>query len=152
VICAFIDANKVEYGVEPICRVLTEHGCLIAPSTYYDARSRPPSTRVLRDEEIKTVISATHKDNRSVYGADKIWIALRRKGIDAARCIVERLMAELGLRGVLRGRTPRRALTRNLIGRRISLVVTSILLRPIEFGLQTSLTFEHWWGGSTWRS
>lgn len=106
-ICAFIDANKDKYGVEPICRVLTEHGCPIAPSTYYDARNRAPSARALRDEELKTVISATHKENRSVYGAYKIWIALRRKGIDAARCTVERLMAELGLQGVLRGRTPR---------------------------------------------
>ena len=105
-ICAFIDANKDDYGVEPICRVLTEHRCPIAPSTYYDARNRPPSARALRDEELKTVITATYKANRCVYGADKIWIALRRKGIDVARCTVERLMAELGLRGVLRGRTP----------------------------------------------
>jgi len=107
VICAFIDANRDEHGVEPICRVLTEHRCPIAPSTYYDARNRPPSARTLRDEELKTVISAAHEENRSLYGAHKIWIALRRKGIDVARCTVERLMTELGLRGVLRGRAPR---------------------------------------------
>lgn len=106
-ICAFIDANRDEHGVEPICRVLTEHRCPIAPSTYYDARNRPPSARTLRDEELKTVISAAHEENRSLYGAHKIWIALRRKGIDVARCTVERLMTELGLRGVLRGRAPR---------------------------------------------
>jgi putative transposase len=107
VICAFIDAHKDQYGVEPICRVLTEHGCPIAPSTYYDARSRPPSARALRDSELKKEIAVIHQENYFVYGAHKVWIALRRKGIDVARCTVERLMRELGLRGVLRGRPPR---------------------------------------------
>jgi putative transposase len=107
VICAFIDANKDKYGVEPICRVLTEHGCPIAPSTYYDARSRPPSARELRDAELKKEIIIIHKRNYSVYGAHKVWMTLRRKGIDVARCTVERLMRELDLRGVLRGRPPR---------------------------------------------
>ena len=30
------------FGVEPICRVLTEHGITIAPRTYYEARDRRP--------------------------------------------------------------------------------------------------------------
>jgi putative transposase len=33
---AFIDEHRDRFGgVEPICRVLTQHGCKIAPSTYY---------------------------------------------------------------------------------------------------------------------
>ena len=40
-IVEFIDEHKEEFGVEPICRVLTEHGCQIAPSTYWAAQSRP---------------------------------------------------------------------------------------------------------------
>ena len=33
----FISEHKSRFGVEPICRVLTEHGLKIAPSTYYAA-------------------------------------------------------------------------------------------------------------------
>jgi hypothetical protein len=44
----FIREHKSRFGVEPICRVLTQHGCPIAPSTHYDAASRPPSARARR--------------------------------------------------------------------------------------------------------
>src|SRR5690625_3443287 len=56
VLIEFIDAHRQEFGVEPICRVLTEHGIPIAPSTYYEARSRQPSKRTLRDEQITELI------------------------------------------------------------------------------------------------
>ena len=98
---AFIDANKVRFGVEPICRVLP-----IAPSTYYAARRRLPSARALRDEKLKLDIRRVHQDNFGVYGARKVWRQLRREGISAARCTVERLMGELGLQGVRPGQAP----------------------------------------------
>jgi len=47
------------------------------------------------------------KANFEVYGARKVWRQLRRDGISVARCTVERLMAELGLRGVVRGKPKR---------------------------------------------
>ena len=40
-----------------------------------------------------------------VYGARRVWLQLRREG-HVARCTVERLMAEMGLTGVQRGRRP----------------------------------------------
>ena len=95
---AYIDANKDRFGVEPICRHLP-----IAPSTYYDARSRPPSARTLRDEELKSEIARVHADNFGVYGARKVWRQLNREGIVLARCTVRRLMRELGLQGIRRG-------------------------------------------------
>ena len=49
-------------------------------------------------------IDRVWKDNRKVYGARKIWRALRRESQDVARCTVERLMQQLGLQGVLRGK------------------------------------------------
>ena len=79
----------------------------IAPSTYYAARSRPPSARRLRDEELKDQIRRVFDANRKVYGARKVWRQLRREGIAVARCTVERLMGELGIAGVVRGK-PRR--------------------------------------------
>ena len=79
-----------------------------APATYYAARSRPPSPRTLRDEELKVEIMRVFDENRSLYGADKIWTQLNREGIRVARCTVERLMRELGICGVTRGRAWRK--------------------------------------------
>lgn len=105
----YIDTHKQAYGVEPICRVLSAHGCKIAPSTYYDAcvRRTQPSKRQARDEELKVEISRVHRHNYAVYGARKVWLQCRREGIEVARCTVERLMGELGLCGARRGKVKR---------------------------------------------
>jgi len=87
--------------------VLTQHGCKIAPSTYYDARDRTPSTRELSDERWKPIILTTWQTHRKVLGARKLWLRLRRDGHDIARCTVERLMRELGIAGVVRGKRRR---------------------------------------------
>jgi len=100
----FIDAHRARFGVEPICRVLTEHGAKIAPNTYYVAKQRPPSNRSVRDEELKIEIARVHEENLSVYGADKVWAQLNREGTRVARCTVERLMGDLGLSGAKRGK------------------------------------------------
>ena len=99
---AYIDEHRDRFGVEPICEVLP-----IAPSTYYDARSRPASVRTLRNTDLKAQIVRVHAANFGVYGARKVWRQLHREGIDVARCTVERLMGELGLQGVRRGKTRR---------------------------------------------
>jgi putative transposase len=96
------------WGVEPICRVLCEQGLAIAPATYYAATSRPPSPRAVRDEQLKPIIAAVHEDNYGVYGARKMQRALRReKQIVIGRDQAARLMRELGLKGVRRGKTKR---------------------------------------------
>jgi putative transposase len=100
----FIDTHKGRFGVAPICRVLCEHGLKIAPSTYYDATGRPPSRRAVRDDELKVHIARVHADNYGVYGPRKVWLQLNREGIEVARCTVERLMKDLGLRGIRRGK------------------------------------------------
>ena len=104
---AFIDAHKERFGVEPICRVLTEHGCKIAPSTYYAARVRPPSARAVRDAELLPEIIRVHADpriGRGLYGVRKVWHQLLREGVSVPRCQVERLMRATGLQGVRRGK------------------------------------------------
>jgi transposase InsO family protein len=92
------------YGVEPICAVLP-----IAPSTFYrrkaqqhDAEHR--SARARRDNELRTAIQRVWDENDQAYGPRKVWKQLRREGTRVARCTVERLMREMGLRGVSRGR------------------------------------------------
>jgi putative transposase len=94
----------LRWGVEPICAVLREQGCQIAPSTYYEAAARPLSPSARRDELLKSEITRVHAANRSVYGARKVWLQLNREGIVVARCTVARLMRELGLAGVRRGK------------------------------------------------
>jgi putative transposase len=99
---SFITANKDHWGVEPICNVLP-----FAPSTYYAAISRPLSARETRDEGLKPDIRRVWEEHRRVYGADKVWAQLKREGRPVARCTVERLMRNLGLRGVVRGKKVR---------------------------------------------
>jgi putative transposase len=96
-----------EFGVEPICRVLTEHGCQIAASTYWAAKKRPCCARSLRDRELLVQIRRVHEENYGVYGARKVWRQLNREGVEVARCTVERLMRTDGLAGAVRGATQR---------------------------------------------
>jgi putative transposase len=72
VIVAFINDNEKRFGLEPICRVLTEHGCKIAPSTYYDNDNRQASKQKLRDTELIALIEKA-RQNRFVklFGAGK---------------------------------------------------------------------------------
>jgi putative transposase len=105
VVTSFIDAHRDQFGVEPICRVLCEHGVHIAPSTFYAAKSRPLSARAQRDTVLLEAIRRVHREEgRGVYGARKVWHQLRREGIPVARCTVERLMRADGLRGATRGK------------------------------------------------
>lgn len=104
---SFVDAHRDDFGVEPICRVLQ-----IAPSGYrrHAACRREPSrccARIQRDAELKPEIERVWHANRQVYGADKVWKQLRREGTAVARCTVERLMRQLSLRGVIRGKSIR---------------------------------------------
>lgn len=92
-----------------MCRVLTEHGMAIAPSTYYEHRNRRPSARMLADAEVINEIYTLRRDVplTRVLGSRKTWIMLRGKGIDVARCTVERLMREMGWAGASKKKFPR---------------------------------------------
>lgn len=104
---AFIDDHRGAYGVEPICKVLP-----IAPSTYhahvaqrFDASKR--SARARRDANLTIEVQRVFAENFGVYGVRKVWRQLQREGFTVARCTVGRLMANLGLRGVIRGKRVR---------------------------------------------
>jgi putative transposase len=93
----YIDEQRARWGVEPICRTLA-----IAPSSYYAAKTRPPSARAVRDAELGADISRIHAEHFSVYGVRKAWRVLRREGIAVGRDQVGRLMRGLGLAGATR--------------------------------------------------
>jgi transposase InsO family protein len=101
---AFIGEQRAAYGVEPVCKILQ-----IAPSTYHAhaARRADPSkasARAKGDAALRPKIARVFEANFRVYGVRKVWRQLKREGEAVARCTVERLMREMGLQGVLRGR------------------------------------------------
>ena len=108
---AFIDEVSSAFGVEPVCRVLSEHGVKIAPRTYYAHKVRPPSTRAVRDAVVLARIEQVHADpqiGRGLYGVRKVHAQLIREGGVGGRPVsrrqVERLMRRAGLQGARRGR------------------------------------------------
>jgi putative transposase len=103
----FVDSQRETHGVQPVLEALRQTPAEIAPSTYYAAKARPESARAARDRELAEKIEQVYEDNYSVYGARKVWAELNRQGVDVARCTVERLMREIGLRGLLRDKSPR---------------------------------------------
>ena len=96
---SFIDENREEFGVEPICAQLP-----IAPSGYYNVKSRPPSARARRDGVLVPQLVALWVANYRVYGAHKLWRAARRAGHDIGRDQVARLMRTAGIEGIRRRR------------------------------------------------
>ena len=104
---SFIDKHRDEYGSSPICQMLP-----IAPSTFYGHMSRRAnpelrSARAKRDDELRREVHRIWEENRRVYGARKVWKQFHREGKPVARCTVERLMRELGISGLIRGRRVR---------------------------------------------
>jgi transposase InsO family protein len=72
--------------------------------TYYAAKTRLPSARQVRDEDLKVEIQRVWDANYRCYGPRRVWKQLQRENIAVARCTVERLMRDLGLQGVQRGK------------------------------------------------
>ena len=141
-ICAFIAEHRARFGVAPICRVLTEHGCKIAPRTFYAWLARPPSARTLWDLAITEVLAGYYEPDEhgrrkpeSLYGATKMWAHLQRQGIEVARCTVERLMRANGWHGVTRRKKVRTTIAdpdavrpADLVGRRFQVPAPSMLV------------------------
>ena len=101
----FIDDHRGAHGVEPICKVLP-----IAPSTYHAhvAKRRDPaklSARARQDATLKIEVRRVFDENFRVYGVRKVWRQLKREGFDVARCTVSRLMRDMGLQGIIRGKS-----------------------------------------------
>jgi putative transposase len=98
----FVDDNRDDFGVEPICATLQ-----VASSTYYDNKKRTPSARALRDALMMPILLALFQVNYKVYGVRKLWVAATRAGYDIGRDQVGRLMGQLGIEGVSRRRKVR---------------------------------------------
>ncbi|WP_421642644.1 IS3 family transposase [Escherichia coli] len=114
-IMPLLDKLREQYGGGPVCSELH-----IAPSTYYHCqqqRHHPDKrcTRAQRDDWLKREIQRVYDENHQVYGVRKVWRQLLREGIRVARCTVARLMAVMGLAGVLRGKKVRTTVSRKTV-------------------------------------
>jgi putative transposase len=138
----YIDENRGRFGVEPICTTLQ-----IAPSTYYAAKRRPPSARALRDAALKPELSRVHEDNFGVYGARKLWRQLLREGIRVGRDGVARLMRELGIAGVVRGKPKRTTIPAALAARPGDLVERRFGAAAPNRLWVADLTYVRTWSG-----
>jgi putative transposase len=102
-------ADGLRWGVEPLCAVLSEHGVPISASTYYEWVAKVPTRAQLRDQELTELIVAERDRSRLVaaLGSRKMWLHLRRRGHEVARCTVERLYRINGWEGARYGKRPR---------------------------------------------
>ena len=143
----FIDDNRDEYGVEPICSVLP-----IAPSTYHErARQRREpsrrSQRAQRDDVVREDILRVWNESRRLYGVRKVWRQLLREGNAVARCTVERLMRELGIAGVVRGKNVRTTFAGTVEHAPLDLVQRQFSVdRPDRLWV-ADITFVRTWSG-----
>ena len=144
---AFVDENRADYGVEPICAELP-----ITPSVYYEhkRREREPercSARSRRDGELRTEIRRVWETNFGVYGARKVWRQLQREGIGVARCTVERLMRQEGLKGVVRGEKKRTTIPDDSAARPADLVDRSFEADGPDRLWLADITYVPTWSG-----
>jgi len=138
----FVDANRDEFGVEPICATLQ-----VAPSTYYEFKSRLPSARAMRDAAMMPILLALFQANYSVYGVRKLWISAKRDGHDIGRDQTARLMKALGIQGVSRRRTVRTTIRDELATRPPDLVDRDFTADAPNRLWVTDLTYVPTWDG-----
>ncbi len=138
----FIGAHRERWGVEPICRALS-----VAPSTYYAAISRPLSARSQHDEQLKLEIGRVHRDHFGVYGIEKVWHQLNREGTSVGRDRVARLINELDLEGVVRGKRKRTTFSVELSPRPADLVERNFSATAPNRLWVADLTYVSAWTG-----
>jgi putative transposase len=143
----FIEAHGERFGVEPICETLA-----VAPSTYYAARSRPPSARAQSDATLKPELTRVNAENFDVYGAYKMWRQLNREGFGVGRDRIARLMREMGLVGLKLGRVKRTTIPALVAARPGDLVERHFFADAPNQLWVADLTYVPTWSGFAYTS
>jgi putative transposase len=138
----FIGTHRESWGVEPICTSLQ-----VAPSTYYAVLARQPCARQLSDERLKIEIARVHRKNFSVYGIEKVWRQLNREGHKVGRDRVARLMDDLELSGVSRGKRKRTTFPAEVSQRPADLVERNFTASAPNRLWVSDLTYVSTWSG-----
>lgn len=113
-ILAFIEEQRAQgRSVGSICRVLREQGVQVAERTYRAWKRAQPSARDLADAVVIDAILEARIDEHgqltpeSMYGRRKMTALLRRQGFTVSKRRVDRLMRDLGINGLVRGKGAR---------------------------------------------
>jgi len=139
---SFISAHREGWGVEPICHTLQ-----VAPSTYYATVCHQSSARQLSDQQLKCEIARVHRENFGVYGMEKVWRQLNREGIKVGRDRVARLMHDLHLSGVVRGKKKRTTVPDEVSPRPADLVERNFTAAAPNALWVADLTYVSTWTG-----
>ena len=94
---AFIDRHLDEHGVSALCRALG-----VTRQGYYQWASRPDSAHDLRDRELARLIGDEYDASMGIYGAPKVFMGLRQKGVRTSRKRGAGIMCEHGWSSVAR--------------------------------------------------
>jgi len=119
----------------------------MAPSTYYDTKTRPPSARERRDAKMRPALVTLWENNYRVYGVRKLWKAARRAGHDVGRDQVRRLMRAAGIEGARRGKRVRTTKPDPAAPRHPDLVCRQFTATAPNALWVTDLTFVPTWAG-----
>ena len=119
----------------------------MAPSTYYDTKTRAPSARAQRDAALGPALRQLWEDNYRVYGARKLWKTARRAGHDIGRDQVARLMRAAGIQGARRGKSVRTTKPDPGAARHPDLVKRRFTATAPNQLWVTDLTFVPTWAG-----
>jgi putative transposase len=130
-----------------MCTVLRSAGVQVAPSTYYENKTRPPCARACRDPAIGPALRELWEDNYRVYGARKLWKAARRAGHDVGRDQVARHMRAAGITGTRRGKRVRTTKPDPTAARHPDLVRRDFSATAPNALWVTDLTFVPTWAG-----
>jgi transposase InsO family protein len=96
-VTAFIDQNRGDFGVEPICSTLD-----VSASAYHHRKTGQRSARAVEDERLTARIRVLFAKNYECYGYRRMHAALLRDGESVSRDHVARLMRQAGLQGAKR--------------------------------------------------
>lgn len=101
----------------------------------------------LRHEELKPKIRKIYQDNRSLYGARKVWKQANREGTHVGRDQVATLMAAQGLVGVVRGQKKRTTIPDETAPRPSDLVERNFTAAAPDCLWVADLTYVSTWSG-----
>jgi putative transposase len=139
---SFVDAHRHAWPVAVMCRTIG-----LAERTYHGAKTRPRSKRSVSDESHTVEIRRVWESNYRCYGARRVYKQLRREGYVIARCTVTRLMADIGIRGVQRGKKRFTTISDPAAARPADLVERQFVAdRPNELWL-ADITYASTWDG-----
>jgi putative transposase len=139
---SFVDEHRDQWPVVVMCRSIG-----LAERTFYAAKTRPPSARSISDELHKVEIRRVWTSNYSCYGPRRVYKKLRKEGYAIARCTVTRVMTDIGLRGVQRGRKQFTTIPDDTAARPADLVERHFVAeRPNQLWL-ADITYVSTWQG-----